>query len=262
MHPQKEYDINPYILGLWLGDGCSAGGYITCHNSDLDDIIKAIEQTGYKIKSIINDAKNNKRIILHRYDDIPLVTLLKSNNLYENKHIPDEYLYGSVSQRLDLLCGLMDTDGTISKDGYAEFTQSVCHEKICDGFYKLLVSLGIKFTCGVYDRKCGDKTFKAHRFKFTPSKELPCFKLPRKLDRLKDYLPAKQRRKQIVNIVKVDSVKTKCISVDSEEKLFLCGKKNTVTHNSTVIDLETMMKDMCFCNYWTYIASGSGSQAE
>lgn len=31
---------------------------------------------------------------------------------------------------------------------------------------------------------------------------------------------------------------------------------------STVIDLETMMKDMCFCNYWTYIASGSGSQAE
>jgi len=31
---------------------------------------------------------------------------------------------------------------------------------------------------------------------------------------------------------------------------------------STVIDLETMMKDMCFCNYWTYVASGSGSQAE
>lgn len=31
---------------------------------------------------------------------------------------------------------------------------------------------------------------------------------------------------------------------------------------STVIDVETMMKDMCFCNYWTYIASGSGSQAE
>lgn len=31
---------------------------------------------------------------------------------------------------------------------------------------------------------------------------------------------------------------------------------------STVIDLEVMMKDMCFCNYWTYIASGSGSQAE
>ena len=31
---------------------------------------------------------------------------------------------------------------------------------------------------------------------------------------------------------------------------------------STVIDLETMAKDMCFCNYWTYIASGTGSQAE
>ena len=31
---------------------------------------------------------------------------------------------------------------------------------------------------------------------------------------------------------------------------------------STVIDLETMAKDMCFCNYWEYIASGSGSQAE
>jgi len=97
MYSQKEYDINPYILGLWLGDGCSAGGYITCSNSDLDNMIKTIKQTGYKIKSINNDSGNNKRLVIHRYDDVPLVTLLKSNNLYENKHIPDEYFYGSVS---------------------------------------------------------------------------------------------------------------------------------------------------------------------
>ena len=262
VYPQKEYDIDPYILGLWLGDGCSVAGFITCGNSDLEDIVKAINQTGYKIKSINNDSENNKKIIIHRYDDVPLITLLKKNNLFDNKHIPDEYLYGSVTQRLDLLCGLMDTDGTISKKGYAEFSQSVIHNKISDGFYKLLVSLGIKFTCGIYDRKCNGKVFQANRFCFTPSKELPCFKMPRKFNRLKDVCPIKQRKKQIVKIEKINSVETKCISVDSKDKLFLCGKKNTVTHNSSIIDLELMSKGMLFNNYWAYIASGSGSQAQ
>lgn len=69
-------------------------------------------------------------------------------------------------------------------------------------------------------------------------------------------------KKKILYVNETDSVPTKCLMVDSPNHLFLCGNRDTVTHNSTVIDLELMSKGMLFNNYWCYIASGSGSQAE
>ena len=261
-YSKKELPIDPYILGLWLGDGCSEAGYITTHVDDYEEMCSLIKSRGYIIHSINNDSGNNKRIVIHDENDIPLTTLLRKNNLLNNKHIPDVYIFSSVEQRLDLLCGLMDTDGTISKQGYAEFSQSIDKDKIYNGFYSLLSSLGIKFTSKKYERKCNGKVFFAKRFFFTPSKKLPCFKLKRKYDRLKNKCPKTSLKKQIVHIEKVETRPTKCISVDGESHLFLCGSKNTVTHNSTIIDIMIMAKDMLFNNYWTYIASGSGSQAE
>ena len=259
---KKDLPIDPYILGLWLGDGCSEMGYITVHIGDCDELCSLICDRGYIIHSVNNDSGDNKRIVIHNHEDKPLTTLLKENNLWNNKHIPEEYLYSSVNQRLDLLCGLMDTDGTITSDGYAEFTQSIEKDGIYNGVYTLLSSLGVKFTNKEYERKCNGKTFYAQRFHFTPSKDMPCFKLQRKFVRLKDECPKTNLKKQIVLVEKIASRPTKCISVDGENHLFLCGNKNTVTHNSTIIDIMVMAKDMLFNNYWTYIASGSGSQAE
>lgn len=259
---EKKLGIHPYILGLWLGDGCSKASYITSHVDDYEEICEHIKECGYKIYSITNDSGNNKKITIHNEMGVPLCTTLKEMNLFNNKHIPEEYLYSSIQQRLSLLQGFMDSDGTIKKEGYAEFTQSVDKTELVDGFRRLLVSLGIKFTDGKYERKCNGEIFYAQRFCFTPSKEMPCFRLKRKYDRLKEVYPKTSHKKQIVYMEKIDSVPTKCISVDGDSHLFLCGEKNTVTHNSTIIDIMVMAKDMLFNNYWTYIASGSGSQAE
>lgn len=261
-YPTKELLIDPYILGLWLGDGCSESGYITVLRDDVDEVVNNIESRGYRVFSITNDSNNNKRLNIHNSEDIPLTRLIKELGVYKNKHIPIEYLYGDVEQRLLLLQGLMDTDGTIGKGGGCSFVQSTTHKDLFDDVVNLIRSLGYKASVCLKNKKCGDKYFGAYEVYFTASKEQPVFKLQRKYDRLLETKHANARHKSIINVEQVDSVPTKCLMVDNESHLFLCGNNNTITHNSTIVDLFLMAKDMLFCNYWAYIASGSGSQAE
>ena len=70
-----------------------------------------------------------------------LLTELKNQNLIHNKHIPKEYLYSSKEQRIELLKGLMDSDGTISTKGDCSFTTSI--PELAKDFYFLCRSLGI-----------------------------------------------------------------------------------------------------------------------
>ena len=67
---------------------------------------------------------------------------LRINNLIHNKHIPKKYLRSSINQRLALIQGLMDTDGTCDKRGICLFSQK--KKEIIDSFREILSSLGIK----------------------------------------------------------------------------------------------------------------------
>lgn len=264
--PQKELPIHPYILGLWLGDGKSDDGYITTHISDCDEMVSLIESTGYRVTSICSDSSNNKRIRIHNQNNIPLRVLLRQYNLFHNKHIPNEYLYSSIGQRLDLLSGLMDTDGTIDKRGtnLCEFTQSTKHDKLISSVSSLLASLGIKHNLTQKQVKLHDKFYQSIRINFKISKNIPCFKLSRKLllINFEKEIPVRTNRKTIIKISKVASRPTKCIRVDSPSHLYLCGEKNTVTHNSTMLALYFMTKGLLFNNYWAYICSGNADQAQ
>lgn len=251
-YPKKFLPIHPYILGLWLGDGCSADGYITSNISDSQDIIKQIESLGYFVSS-----GNNFRIRIFDEYGTSLKTLLKESNLLNNKHIPKDYLFGSVKQRLFLLQGLMDTDGSVYKNvQQCEFAQK--SEVLTKDFCLLLDSLSIKYT-----RKtiCQEKEFNSNRITFYSSKEMPCVRIKRKYDRLPDKTSERQKYKSIINIEQVDSVPTKCISVDNDSHLFLCGKKNTVTHNSTLLALYYMTRGMLLNNCRCYICAGTSDQS-
>ena len=261
-YKEKSFEIDPYILGLWLGDGSSAAGYITVGNEDLDETIKNIKNTGYIVSSIRNDSSGNKRVNIHDRNDVPLVTLLRKCNLFDNKHIPDSYFYGSIEQRLSLLQGLMDTDGYVSKNGECSFVQSEDHFNIADGVRRLIESLGMKTGTYYKNKICNNKRFPCIEVYFVPDKDVPVFRMQRKYDRLKDKRHVNATHKSIIDIKKIDSVPTKCLMVDNKDHLFLCGEHNTITHNSTCIDLMLMAKGCLFNNYWAYIASGSGSQAE
>jgi len=232
----QELLIDPYVLGLWLGDGSSHSSRFSVGKKDIPmyDILK---NQGYsfrirKDKSCytidISSPKNEKKQWRCFRDE------LRYYNLFKNKHIPSIYLKASKEQRLALLQGLMDTDGYVSKTGECEIVQK--SKKVTDGFSELLSSLGIKHNVIERDVFCNGKSCGlVYRITFFVDKTFPCFRLERKYERLKNNLHIRMNFKSIINIVPVASVPVKCIQVDSPNSLYVFGKKYTVTHNTALV---------------------------
>lgn len=116
--PEKEFDIPPYILGLWLGDGNSNGTRFSVNSNehqilrDLEEYAKSIDKD-LKIKQdreeqcFVVDITNSEK----RNDGNKFRRALFGYDLIGNKHIPECYFYGSKEQRKALLAGLINTDG-------------------------------------------------------------------------------------------------------------------------------------------------------
>lgn len=164
---------------------------------------------------------------------------LREINVLNNKHIPIEYLQSSIEQRYELLRGLMDSDGYVDELGYCEFSQK--NKVLVDNVSELLSSLGIKHS--VKDKKdiVNGKEFNSYRISFYADKNNSCFKLDRKHNRLKGNVSKRRNQKSIVDIKKVKTVETQCISVDNEEHLYLAGNRMTVTHNSSILAEKFVM---------------------
>ena len=234
--PEQELPIDPYTLGLWLGDGTKYSPNFTVHIDDLYMYDTLVPLYGnYKIRyqhgkentldvSFAGDKGKDNSILRHQ---------LKEAGLLNNKHIPKIYLRSSIKQRLALLQGLMDTDGYVGKNGECEFIQK--NIDIADGLCELLSSLGIKYTRREKIPTINGKIYdKVQRIQFFTDKSLPCFRLKRKYDRLKNSLNKRMDYKSIINITPVSSVPVKCITVDNPEHLYLCGKHFTCTHNTVL----------------------------
>lgn len=262
-YEEKKLPINPYILGLWLGDGAVYDGTLTSHIDDYKEIIKHIESSGYIIRSIRNDRDTKKRINVHNADDKPLLSLLRENGLLSEKHIPSIYMQSSIEQRLELLRGLMDSDGSIDTRGRCEFSQSSeKHNRLLKDMSALLDSLGIKHSIKYSIKTCQTGQFNAGRIYFITDTNMTCFKLQRKCMRLREKLPKCSSKKSIVNITEVPSVPMRCIQVDNSSHLYLCGERNTITHNTTMLALYAMTKGLLLNNYRIYICSGTADQSQ
>jgi phage terminase large subunit GpA-like protein len=154
------------------------------------------------------------------------------------KAIPEDYLRASVEQRVALLQGLMDTDGSIREDGYCVFVTTL--PAIAEGFADLLSGLGFQYNreevIPTYTHNGVKKSGSlAYRFLFMPSPDRPVFRLSRKLARQTARVPqrmSKAARRRVVAVEPVDSVPVRCISVDSESHLYLAGREMIPTHNT------------------------------
>ena len=210
--------IPPYTLGAWLGDGTSINGGFTGIDSS---IWERIESDGFEVR-------HSKKInSLHTI--VGLKVRLRPMGLLGNKHIPDQYLRASYEQRLELLQGLMDTDGHAATDGGAEFDN--INEKLADGVFELCRSLGIKATKQNGTAKLnGREISKKYRIKFTTI--LPVFGMPRKAQRLPLVTRRVSQFRYLISCEKIDSVPTKCISVNSTNNMYLAGNAMIPTHNS------------------------------
>lgn len=215
--PSKELPIDPYLLGCWLGDGASHKAGITSADTEIIESFSSFGTTYYS-----------------KYDygiTGNFLTLLKSNNLLGNKHVPTEYLMSSADQRLELLKGLMDTDGTINKSGnHCCFDNT--NKDLADSVFYLVASLGMKpirsqrmgKINGVEKKLC-------YRVMFSPL--INPFKLERK--RLKVKSLKKSQHHTIVSVEQVESVPMRCIAVSGESKLYLIGKSLIPTHNTELL---------------------------
>jgi hypothetical protein len=237
-YPAQELAIDPYVLGAWLGDGTSRSSQITCHSDDVETL-DHIRAAGIPVRfswALGDGTGKGKR------GTATFTGTLRSLGLIQNKHIPQNYLQASVPQRLALLQGLMDTDGTVSGGGsrtgrghgMAKCEFSVVSERLARGFLELVRSLGIK---AVF--RSGPATLEGRtvgiRYRISFQTELPVFRLKRKADRLAPLRTRRPRLRYIEAAEPIPSVPVRCIQVDRADGMFVAGRECIPTHNSVLL---------------------------
>jgi len=254
----NELPLNPYLLGLILGDGGITTNSVSFTTEDVEivETIKSILPENSQIVKIKNgSSKYGYRLTKKTGHTNPIIQTLKDLKLMgcgsHNKFIPTIYKYSSINNRLEILKGLMDTDGTcsIGKKGNFEGTEfSTVSERLCDDVIEIVHSLGgiarkkSRITNYTYkgEKKEGKKSYRVNI-------KLPSGMNPFKLKRKYKLYNTPEKYKvgrYIKNIEFEGSGEAICISVDSFDKLYVT-EHAIVTHNTTctiIAALETGAK--------------------
>ena len=153
---EQKVDLDPYVLGLWLGDGYQNGYAFAINSKDDPEILEYLEEW-----SKSNDAKftpGKRNPIWYGISSAtksgiaPLKKLLSRYNLINNKHVPLEYIVNSRDVRLAVLAGLIDSDGTVQTDGRRiTIAQGMDHSGLASDIIFLAKSLG--FMCSSHIKK-------------------------------------------------------------------------------------------------------------
>jgi len=213
-----ELPIAPYTLGVWLGDGSNSGG---CICGPDEEVFESIRKDGYELSKshCPTRAPFQTRTVYH------LVKELRKQNLLHNKHIPPIYFRASIEQRLALLQGLMDTDGSMSKryGNGATFVQK--KEQLSHDVLALINSLG--FRAGI----CKNEL--AHYVSFSiAANDLIPFRVQRKIDNIKEFKSQKQSKNWYVQSVKEhETVSTNAIQIEDPDGIYLVGYSLIPTHD-------------------------------
>lgn len=248
-HPHKNLDIDPYLLGVLLGDGCLTGPTPVVTTTD-EEIVTNLKRCIEDDDNYIINHKNHsisysirQRNIVNRGGQLgcgenAYTTKLKQLKLWgarsHEKFIPDDYLTSSFNQRLKLVQGLMDTDGTVDKQGKISFSTS--SPALATGMQQLLWSLGARCSIGVRDtsyRKDNIRVACKPSYTLSVSHPSPAslFTLTRKRERCRQEGDAKQLRRWLVSVTPRAVEPAQCITVDAPDHLYVTDDY-IVTHNS------------------------------
>jgi hypothetical protein len=245
----NSYDltIEPYLLGLSLGDGYFDDRNnikISLHKDDFDELFNNLSFIEYKLR-------DNIRTAYFKLGD-ELIYLGLDGKKSDTKFIPEIYKYSSIENRLAILQGLMDTDGHCIKSKTGVFLGTefcTVSEQLADDVAEIVHSLGgivrKKSKIGKYKKQDGTIVVckKVYRLNIKLPTEFNPFRLKRKAD---EYNPPKKYKvgRYISNIKLETTGEAVCISVDSPDKLYVT-EHAIVTHNtntSIVAALESNAK--------------------
>ena len=218
--------VDPYLLGYWLGDGTSLRAQITCSEDDVEHVISAISNTKYKVGALRPDPRSKAcslGIVSGFLND------LRSIGVLGNKHVPVQYMRGSIEQRKQLLAGLLDSDGHVDiPRGKVHFYNK--NEKLSQAVHELAASLGEVPNIKIRNMRGYGVDTVTHWVQWQPS-FAPCIML-RKAANFKSRRLARYRA--ITRIEIVPTVPTRCIAVTGVSETFLAGIGMTPTHNTVV----------------------------
>lgn len=238
---RRQLPIDPYTLGVWLGDGSSSKPCITAQYADR----AMIERLPYHVSSYATHKATG--IYSWNYYRTPFWNGLKGLKLVGNKHIPDIYKYSSVEQRTRLLAGLIDTDGYVhkpyAKDGWRDGKVKIINTNkiLVDDIVEVIRSLGMRASvtrvkaCISSSRIQGKKDVYYIGFKA----ELP---IPTILPRKRVSHRRKNKYVCIDTIERVAPKQGNCISVEDPSGMYLVGKELVPTHNSEAVSMAVALR--------------------
>ena len=242
---EKELPINPYVLGVMLGDGYMKSSRFTTKDIEIADEISRTNLVNVSIKKRCRDIDKGNILVQNCLFDVCIYGItdkIKSLGLYDkksdSKFIPKDYLFNSIDNRVELLRGLLDTDGNVRKNGGIEYVST--SKKLIEDVRWLVLSLGgfckisSKIPTYVYKgvKKTGKESYKL-TISFPEKNKIIPFKLSRKNDRVINRVKY-DNNKFIKSIEYSHDEEATCIMVDNDEHLFVTDDF-IVTHNTTMM---------------------------
>lgn len=263
-YPKKDLEIDPYVMGALLGDGCKNKAnefQISSNDEEIPCYIASIlgaseykkKKNGYTWYFYKSEKSKNCHGLAHlKVSDITkneeYISLITDTYCYD-KYIPEEYKTASIEQRWHLIQGLMDTDGNIYRKAPCDnkprynMQYATSSEKLKDDFMEVIYSLGLTASCRVRTLENGkipnakhnqyiikintDNSVKKNFFRMTRKKSVAeeCENISKK----KNYSCI-----SVVDIKDLNELTEQvCFTVDSPDHLFLVDNY-IVTHNTLV----------------------------
>jgi LAGLIDADG-like domain len=221
--PAATLPVDPYLLGVWLGDGGARDSVISTSfapegapTTDAEFIAGQFISAGYTLGAW---QRGSGRGVTFRA--LGFEPELRALGVLGRKHVPDSYLFASADQRLALLQGLMDTDGSVSSSGHVEFTAK--DEPLAAAVTWLASSLGQRAR-----RNRGRATFGGvdygPKYRVQWASSAPVFRLPRKL-RLLRTASVRSQSRMIVASEPIPVQPMRCLTVDSPNLMYLITER-------------------------------------
>jgi len=231
---QKYLPINPYVLGVLLGGGSISQQSVVVSTQDIEilDLIKERLEEHCEIEKIKN-SNCDYRIVCGSVKENILSNKLSELKLKNTKFIPQEYKFGSINQRLEVLQGLLDTDGYVSKSGSIYFY--TVSDQLSSDVIEIVNSLGgivkstVKYPKCTYNglQKDGQK---CNVLCISLPDEFVPFKLERKIKLVRNRAEYPLTR-YICDVIEIGQKECQCISVDSPDHLYVTDDF-ILTHNT------------------------------
>ena len=260
--PEKDYLIPPYVMGMIL-----SAGYLTYNEKNRSFLLTCdSEEALLKFSNLMFVSPKPFRGHKDCWVFEHLMRIKGHKNLWTkellirfpeliqcediDKVMPDEYLYGSIEQRTELLKGFMDGAGAV-ENASAKVSCFIESPQLKKSFVALCSSLGILTQFNIQRRQNGKMLYYVDLI-MDNIKKIDLFSSPKKQQSLKNYIATHKEIQMgdrtidpIVEIEETNEVtEMTCFYVDNEEHLFVAGEEYYCTHNT-----RTMVGDAAYIAY-------------